>query len=195
MLLKELNMILEGYKNLFDPKDKEKYAEEAYAQLQKAYAKIGGIHGSGFKNPEDFVKNIPFWKLRFGPDKKLIAGAYYKDRDGRKLVAISSDGSDEGKKIVADIMISDMLQGRSMAEVSSSALKFIVKLAGYDAVKKFAFPFEKVKKEEGDAVSKPPSDDPEIKLHPELKDFFYQRNIGGELHTKLKVGTSGKKIT
>ena len=63
----------EGYKNLFTDSQKRKYAEEAYAQLQKSYEKIGGIHGSGFKDVEDFIANIAFWKLRFGPDGKLVA--------------------------------------------------------------------------------------------------------------------------
>ena len=35
----------EGYKNLFTDSQKRKYAEEAFAQLQKSYEKIGGIHG------------------------------------------------------------------------------------------------------------------------------------------------------
>ena len=54
----------EGYKNLFTDSQKRKYAEEAYAQLQKSYEKIGGIHGGGFKDVEDFIANIAFWNLQ-----------------------------------------------------------------------------------------------------------------------------------
>ena len=35
----------EGYKNLFTDSQKRKYAEEAYAQLEKSYEKVGGIVG------------------------------------------------------------------------------------------------------------------------------------------------------
>lgn len=73
----------EGFKNLFTADQKRKYADEAFAQLQKSYEKVGGIHGNGFANVEDFIKNIPFWKLRLGADGKIVSAAYYKDKGGR----------------------------------------------------------------------------------------------------------------
>lgn len=63
----------EGYKNLFTDSQKRKYAEEAYAQLEKSYEKVGGLVGGGFNDVEDFIANIAFWKLRFGPDGKLVS--------------------------------------------------------------------------------------------------------------------------
>lgn len=46
----------------------------------------------------------------------------------------------------------------------------------------------------GDEVRRPPENDPELIRHPEYKEHFYQRRIGGEWHTKLMIGTPGKKI-
>lgn len=184
----------EGYKNLFTDSQKRKYAEEAFSQLKKSYEKIGGIHGSGFNDVEDFIKNIPFWKLRFGPDGELVAGAYYKDKNGRKRIAVSSDGSALGKKYVADMMISDLTQGRSFVEQSSSSLAFLAKQIGYDLLTKYAIDpiaFEKIS---GEKLSPVESDDPEIIKHPQLKKFFYRRDIGGELHTKIALGSPGKTI-
>ena len=30
--------------------------------------------------------------------------------------------------------------------------------------------------------------------HPQLKKFFYRRDIGGEFHTKIALGSPGKQI-
>jgi hypothetical protein len=186
--------LTEGFKNLFTPEQKRKYAEEAFAQLQQSYKKVGGIHGNGFKDVEDFIKNVPFWKLRLGPDGKIIAAAYYKDKGGRKRVAISSDGTALGKKYVAMSMIEDLALGRSYGEVSSTALAFAVKMVGYDILKQYAIEPEQFAKVTGDEIFPVPENDNELKLHPELKKYFYQREIGGELHTKMALGTAGKKI-
>lgn len=192
-LSEELKSLNEGYKNLFKIDDKKKYAKEAFNQLQKSYEKVGGIHGSGFDTPENLVQKIPFWKLRFDSEKNLIAGAFYKDTKGRKRVAISSDGSAEGKKAVADIMISDLLQGRAYVEQSSASLKFLVKQLGYETLKDHAIPIKDLKQLDLE-LRDPPKDDSELILHPELKKFFYQRLIGGDWHTKIAFGEIGKEI-
>ena len=186
--------LAEGYKNLFTPEQKQKYAPEAFAQLQKAYAKIGGIKGSGFRDEEDFIENIPLWKLRFSREGHLLAGAYYKDTAGRKRVAISSDGSKEGKKIVADIMVSDVLHGRAYAEQSEGSLAFLVKQMGYVELKKHAIPFKKVSTILGKQIEHPEHSDHELHLHPELKEFLYSRMINGEMITKLMIGAPNKSL-
>lgn len=185
--------ILESYKNLFTAADKQKYADEAYAQVISSYKAVGGIHGSGFSSAEDFVKNIPFWKLAI-KDGKIIAGAYYKDKGGRKRIAVSCDGTKEGKAALAKTMIDDLTRERSYGEVSGPSLSFLIKTIGYDQVKKYAIPFESVPKVLGEPIEPAPEDDPEIANHPALKGYFYQREIGGHLKTKMAVGTPGKKI-
>ena len=112
-----------------------------------------------------------------------MAAAYYKDKAGRKRVAISSDGSKRGKEIVAEIMVMDLLLGRSWAEQSSNSLAFLVKEAGIEFVKQYILTPEEIEKMTGDEVRKPPSDDEEVKRCPELAEFFFQRKIGGEWKT------------
>jgi hypothetical protein len=60
-----VNPLNEGFLNLL-PSDKDKKQEHAdvvWNMLQKAYAKVGGIQGSGFESKEDMIAKIPFWKI------------------------------------------------------------------------------------------------------------------------------------
>lgn len=41
-------------------------------------------------------------------DEKVLAVAMYKDKEGRKLIAIGTDGSQEAKKKIAEIMRNDL---------------------------------------------------------------------------------------
>ena len=183
----------ESFKNYFTADEKKPWAEEAFRQLEKSYERIGGLKGAEFQSPNDFLKSNLFWKLNV-INGKLVAAAYYKDKAGRKRVAISSDGSKRGKEIVAEIMVMDLLLGRSWAEQSSNSLAFLVKEAGIEFVKQYILTPEEIEKMTGDEVRKPPSDDEEVKRCPELAEFFFQRKIGGEWKTKLALGTSGNKI-
>lgn len=91
--------LTEKFINLIGEKDIEKkreYADRVWDILQRSYAKIGGIKGSGFKSKEDMIKNIPFWKI-MKSNGKVIAVKLYKDKNGRKSVAGGTDGSKEAK--------------------------------------------------------------------------------------------------
>ena len=162
--------------------------------IQKAYADQGGMHGSGFKSPTDMVKNIPMWKLS-KKDGKVTSVAMYKDSgSGRKRVAIATDGSDHGKRAIGDVVTSDLNKERAHMEVSGKSLSFLKKQMH---VKDHAHSFEAAKAyhaENGDSIQRPPVDDPEVVRHPELKDHFYQRKIGGVMHTKIMLGSTGKTI-
>jgi len=173
-----------------DVDKKKQYADVVWDLLQRAYASIGGIHGNGFQSKEDMIKNIPFWKLcrRNG---SIIAAELYKDKGGRKSVAACTDGTSEGKKALKMMKSEDFTQERTYAEVSGPMLAFLKK--GND-IEKQAVPYDKINDFIDDHIKRPPADDPEVLRHPELKNFFYQRMIGGDLHTKIMVGTPGKKI-
>lgn len=162
--------------------------------IQKAYADQGGMHGSGFKSPEDMVKNIPMWKLS-KKDGKVTSVAMYKDSgSGRKRVAIATDGSDHGKRAIGDTVTSDLKQKRAHMEVSGKSLSFLKKQMH---IKDHAHSFESAKayhEKNGETIQRPPDDDPEVVRHPELKDHFYQRKIGDHMHTKIMLGSTGKTI-
>jgi hypothetical protein len=119
----------------------------------------------------------------------------YKDKAGRKRVAIASDGSEEGKQRLGEMVRNDYR--RSYGEMSGPALSFTKKQLPDGHLKNHAIPYREVEtiaRLSGDAIRRPPEDDEEIKRHPELKDHFYQRQIGGHWHTKAMFGTPGKKI-
>lgn len=90
MFISELN---ENYKNFILNKDmKEKYKNEVWDLIQDSYSAIGGIKGSGFSSPDDMIENIPFWKV-YTKNNKVLMVVLYKEKSGRKLVALGIDGS------------------------------------------------------------------------------------------------------
>jgi hypothetical protein len=189
-------LIMEHYVNLIgDHPDKHKYKNQLFDMLSKAYEDQGGIHGSGFSSPDDMVENLPMWKLHT-KNGQLKAAVLYKDRGiGRKMVAVASDGSDEGKRGASDMLKSDFVQSRAHSEVSGKALSFIKKQVHVGSLAKSFEDAKAYHAARGDEISRPAEDDPEVLRHPELKDKFYSRKIGDQVHTKILLGTLGKTIT
>lgn len=187
--------LVERYMNLFSVEKKKQYADVIWDMLQNAYKKIGGIKGSGFASKEDMINNIPFWKVAT-KNGKVVAVSLYKDKNGRKRIASATDGSDEGKDKLEAMGREDLTQKRSYAEVSSSSLKFILRRwkGPKDIIDYMILP-QDAEKILGEKLKYPVSDDdPEVIAHPQLKKYFYQREIGGHYHTKLMIGTPGKKL-
>ena len=199
--MKNRKILIERFINLFDtPQDKEKkqkYADEVWDILQKSYAKIGGIASSGFKSKEDMIDNIPFWKLGTS-NGKVVAVRMYKEKFGRKGVASGTDGSEEGKKKYASMAKDDITHRRSYNEVSSAALAFLIKKwdeEKYGDLRKYIIKPEQAQKILGDKLYFPvPEDDAEAVKYPHLKDYLYQREIGGHKHTKLMIGTPHQSL-
>lgn len=183
--------LAERFVNALAPGDKEKYKDKVFSLLQSSYAAIGGLKGSGFRNADDMVKNIPMWKM-VRRNGEIVAVAMYKDKNGRKRVAVGSNGTQEGKDGVASIFKEDF--SRAYFEISEKSLAFHVKILGYDFLKKYATPVSMVKGITGDETYPIEADDKEAAKHPQLKQYFYRREIGGHLHTKLLVGSPGNKI-
>lgn len=182
--------LLETYKNLFTDSEKEKFADVVWNMIQRAYDPIGGIKGTGFRSKEDMISNIPMWKL-VKRGEKIIAIAMYKDKDGRKRVAVATDGSEEGKKELARIYKDDF--DRAYFEVSGPSLAFMVKSVGIQFVSKYA----KLPSEAESILSESvysPTDEALMARFPELRKFMYDRTIGDHRHTKVMLGTTGKKI-
>jgi len=188
------HLITERYVNLIaKDKRKEEYADQIYDLLQKAYAKIGGIHGNGFKSREDMIKNIPFWKFEV-KDNKILAVIMYKDKGGRKSVAVATNGTPAGKVSLARMMRDDVMQGRSYSEKSGAALGFIKKNLSPDVFDATVMSYKDAQKILDDPIRPAPKDDEEYKRHPELRGRLYQREIGGAWHTKALLGEVGKSI-
>lgn len=174
MLTHEL--LLEHFVNVFTTSAKEKYIDQVWDLLQKSYAKIGGLKSGGLETKDGLVENSVMWKLLFkGGDLKVVF--IYKDKGGRKKIATGTDGSREAKHELVKMLTAEF--ERSYTEVSDDLERFLNKNC-HELVKKYQVPYSEVVKIVKDEVR--PGDD----------DYHYQREIHGDWHTKLMIGTPGK---
>lgn len=197
-------MITESFVNLIGFNDeilhkKKKYAEDVYNLLQSSYASIGGMKGNGFTSPEDMVKSIPFWKIATydGIPKAVIM---YKDKNGRKAVAVGSDGSEIAAKFVNDIYSNEI--SRAYGEKSKSSLGKLMKTIPWPVLEPFMYSPENAGNVIGkDVTSVNDVDDlPDdavftLQKYPQLQQYGYLRNINGTPTFKIMVGSHGKSIT
>jgi hypothetical protein len=197
------SFISENYKNFIGPSsisDREKWVDQVWSILQKSYAPIGGIKGSGFSSKEDMIQNIPFWKL-YTKNEKVVAAAFYKDKGGRKSVAIATDGSDLGKKIVGDMFKSSL--GVSYGEKSGPALSLMIKSVPWDTLENFMLTPVEVSRISGENVipvekygykKLEEKDKFTYDKFPQLRPYFYVRELGGKMHLKASMGTPNLSI-
>lgn len=127
------------------------------------------------------IKNIPMWKVaKRGNDVKAVI--MYKDKNGRKSVALGTDKSKEGKEMLANMLAAEYTMGRAYAEISDNALAFILKHVGKDTFIKILIPVDKVKEIMKDNEIIP------------INTYLYKREIGGTYHKKIMIGNPGVKI-
>lgn len=189
--------IKEGYTNFIGNSDetiekKRKWVDQVWDMLQAAYGDIGGIKGSGFKDKQDMIDNIPFWKI-FHRGDVLIAAVLYKDTNGRKLVALGTDNSNQGKKILSDVFKNALKV--SYGEYSGKLLNLIVKSVSFDRLEPYLLEPAYVQKLLDKQIIPP---DPK-KLNvmdletynkfPKLHNYFYMRNFGDKAYLKICLGT------
>jgi hypothetical protein len=189
----------ENYKNFIGPVEtriqREKWIDRVWDIVQKSYAPIGGIQGSGFGSKKDMIEKIPFWKLYTKGDN-LVAAAFYKDKGGRKSVAIATDGSDLGKKVVGDIFKASL--GVSYGEKSGPSLAMMIKTVPWDVLQNFMLTPKQISKNSSVDVMTVAEfgveqlntkDKLTYDKFPQLRPFFYIRSLGGEMHLKAAMGT------
>ena len=190
------SIVTESFVNIF-PHDEEKqntHINALHDLVHKAYAADGGIRGADFESPES-MKKIPMIKMN-RKDGVINAAAFYKGGSGgRKRVAIATNGTEEGKSALANIMTSDLKTDRSYGESSKRSLSFLHKHMHADDVLKFAIHPDTIKKlRPNDEFRDVPHDDTHLSKYPHLKNHFYQRKIGGAWETKVALGTIGNEI-
>lgn len=190
--------ISENYKNFIGPNsknDREKWADEVWKILNLAYAPIGGVKGNGFNSKQDMIDNIPFWKI-YTKANKVVAAVFYKDKSGRKLVAIASDGSDLGKKIVTDVFKNSF--GVAYGEFSGAALGVIMKNIDPTSIQNLLLPPKRIEQlikekviplNEYDKKKLSDADVKTLRKFEMLSDFFYVRNVGGKDILKIALGS------
>ena len=191
--MKRVHKTYESIQNIINKEDiKIKYAEEVYELLDNAYNDIGGIKGSGFSSPKDMIENIPFWKLNI-VNGKVVAVVMYKDKIGRKLVALGSDFSDLGKNKLIDMIVSEIKTERSYLEISEAVLYIAAKIFGKELLK-YIIPKNEVKNLLSSTMYDAKDDKIFIKF-PWLREYMYSRKIKDNLINKVMIGKPNQKIT
>lgn len=180
---------------------KEKYKDDVWSMLQKSYAPIGGIRGSGFESADDMVKKIPMWKIAT-KNSVVRAVVLYKDKNGRKSVAVGTDGSPEGLSLLNDIFKNDIK--RSYGEKSKAALGTIMKLIPWQVLEPYIVTPDQVAEMNPNnriiSVTDVPNDDLPtdakitLRKYPKLENYGYLRDIGGNLVFKVMIGTPHKSL-
>jgi hypothetical protein len=185
----------ESFVNIFKAEDKEQYAELVWDMLQVAYTPIGGIKGSGFKDKQDLIKNIPFWKLVRKNDE-IIAVMLYKDKQGRKVAASATDGTTAGKIAMQEIAKNDIK--RSFGEKSKGSLGLLMKTIPFDVLKDYVLTPEQASKalktELVPITNLDKKDWPDdasftMQKYPMLLNYGYLRKIGDNMIFKVAIGT------
>lgn len=178
---------------------KNEYVDQVWDLLQKSYASIGGIKGSGFTSKKDMIDNIPMWKMII--DNKVVRGVVlYKDKGGRKSVAMGSDGSEYAKKNIVSLVSSDIK--RSYGEKSKAALGMVLKTIPWNILKDYIKTPQEAAKILGEKTMPirglkmilPDDAKTTLAKYPELIDYGYLREIGGHMMFKVMIGSTGNTI-
>ena len=183
---------------------KTQYGKQVFDLLQKSYASIGGLKSSGFESVDAMIKKIPMWKMVVNKGT-VEAVILYKDKGGRKSVAMGSTGSDYARKHLKTILAKDIT--RSYGEKSKAALGALMKLVPWsvlepyiqraDAVAKLAAPDSvmTIKDYQKNVSRNLPTDAVKtLEKYPELKPYGYFRELGDTYIFKVMIGSPGKTI-
>lgn len=158
-------------------KHRKGYEDEMHDVLKKSYASVeGGYSGLGhgtkaesdsirddIRNPNHVIKAV----RRNG---KISSVSIYKKQHGRKMIALGTDGSNQGKKDVKQTMKDDNKKKRSWAEVSG-APEALKRKMGFPVV-----PSDRAKELTGKA---------DVRVKDKER---YVRKIGGDDHEKVIMG-------
>ena len=155
---------------------KAKYHDQVHKLLSTSYKTIGGYggHDSGSEGEHKAITADimhPHHILKVNSvHGNVTSAAIYKKEHGRKLIALGTDGSQQGKIHANRIISEDNKHKRSWAEVSG-AVEHLNKKHGTPDI-----PNELAEKLTGKVILKHNADN------------SYDRTIGGQIHTKRLMG-------
>ena len=153
------------------------YENEMHDVLKKSYSSVEGGYsgaGAGTKEESDAIRsdirnsNHVIKAVRRGD--KITSVSIYKKHHGRKMIALGTDGSNQGKMDVKKTMQDDHKDKRSWAEVSG-APEAIKRKIGFPVV-----PSSRAKELTGKSDVRP------------VDKERYVRKIGGHDHEKVIMG-------
>lgn len=168
-----MRYINEHFVTLKNNSEMMSYMDEVWDMLQNAYKDIGGFLTA--KTQGDLIRKSSLWKLVTRPHKGIVAVAVYTSKNGgRKLIAVATNGTREGKDALFSIIKEDikmMDQRQAWAEVSGAMEHLYNKFGGVVVPSKYVQDILR---------------DKEI-IDPE-EDGHYSREIMGEKHRKIIYG-------
>ena len=171
-------LINEHFVNVFNKNEMSKYVDEIWTLLQKSYEYCGGT--VGMYSPKQLIDETTMWKL-VRRNNKITAGAVYNDkRGGRKICYLFSDGTEEGVNDCKKIMQEDSIlpERKAWGEFSGKAVSTMFNQG--------AMPIR------ADISQEIMKDKKFIKIQPD--GYYYVREIGGHLHTKLMMCNPRGKV-
>ena len=187
--MRATELLTERYFNAFKPADKAKYAQDSWDMLQRSYKPVGGIKGNGFHNVNDMIQSNHMFKVGLSNGKPVMV-AIYKNKDGgRKKVALGTDGSKEGIIMARDSLAAELSTGRAYGEFSGPVFGAIKKMFPPEVLTTFLVPAKDVSAMINKEITIGPGTD--MKTFGEndpYNQFYYQRELDGELHTKVAYG-------
>lgn len=182
---------------------KKQYAKQVFDLLTKSYAGTGGLFTNGFQDIDTMIEKIPMWKMVVN-NGTVEAVVMYKDKGGRKSVAMGSTGSDYARKHLKSIFAKEIT--RSYGEKSKSALGALMKEVPWTVLQPYVQPPEVVDKISKDKIislmdfqknfdGKLPMDAVKtLQKYPQLRPYGYFRELNGNWSFKVMIGTPGKTI-
>lgn len=192
--MRATELLTERYFNAFKPADKAKYSQEIWDMLQRSYKPVGGIHGNGFRDIDDMIQSNHMFKIGLRGGNPVMV-SIYKDKDGgRKKVALGTDGSREGIVMARDSLKAELFTGRAYGEFSGPVFGAAKKMFPPEVLTTFLVPAKDVSAMINKEIT--------IGAGPDMKtmgendpysQYYYQREIGGELHTKIAYGDPQNK--
>lgn len=166
--------LTEHYLTCFNADEKEPYIDTIWDMMEKAYAPIGGIKGL---TKDELLSDDIIFKLVRKNNKIVACQIYNTKQGGRKMIGGCTDGTDEGKKALYQMMAEDVkrIERNSWAEVSGALEHiFLFKLGAVP------IPVDMAKKILADKGKRIISTDPD--------GFHYTREIGGTPIEKIMFG-------
>lgn len=186
-------LLTERYFNAFKPADKAKYAQEIWDMLQRSYKAIGGIHGKGFNDIEDMIKSNYMFKVGMSGGKPVMVSVYRSKDGSRKKVALGTDGSKPGIIMARDSLAAELNTGRAFGEFSGPVFGAVKKIFPPEVLTSFLIPATEVSAVIGKEITIGAGSD--MKTGGEndpYQQYYYERKIGDEIHTKVAYGDPTK---
>jgi hypothetical protein len=128
-------VLVERFLNLHTAHAMQPWKNQVWDALQRSYAAAGGFKSAA--NIDELINDSSLWKI-VTRNGKLSAIVIYKDKYGRKSMAVGTDGTDQGKRDLFKIKQEDTQHRRAWAEVSGAPERLMARLGSQPVPNRYA---------------------------------------------------------